>query len=251
MEMGVGVEKMKKNILSITLVVSFILSMSTIFASPTRVYIDPPSIIDQSLKPGDTFTIKVSVAYVEDLYGYDFKLRYDTNVLDAKEVVSTSLFPSHFCIKRVIDDSEGYVWVACILPLATETGVSGNGSLETITFQVKSKGESDFHFFKSSLGDHTGEKMTHEVEDGYFSTIPGKECKEKWTCTDWSECVDEKQTRTCFDLNECGTEKNKPKEEQKCRVKPPRSSILGGFANILSYSATTAVGIVQFILSMF
>lgn len=43
-------------------------------------------------------------------------------------------------------------------------------------------------------------------------------CKENWTCTEWSECIIDTQTRTCIDLNDCGTNSSKPSEIQECIV---------------------------------
>jgi len=41
-------------------------------------------------------------------------------------------------------------------------------------------------------------------------------CIESWSCTDWSECVNQIQTRTCTDSNECGTLVNRPSISQVC-----------------------------------
>lgn len=41
-------------------------------------------------------------------------------------------------------------------------------------------------------------------------------CVEDWMCTEWSECVNGKQSRTCADLNRCGTTENKPAESEDC-----------------------------------
>jgi cysteine-rich repeat protein/parallel beta-helix repeat protein len=43
-------------------------------------------------------------------------------------------------------------------------------------------------------------------------------CTESWTCTTWSDCEDDEQTRTCTENNDCGTEDNKPDETQECEV---------------------------------
>ncbi|MDI6798764.1 MAG: PGF-pre-PGF domain-containing protein [Candidatus Aenigmarchaeota archaeon] len=43
-------------------------------------------------------------------------------------------------------------------------------------------------------------------------------CTEDWTCTEWSACIEGKQTRTCTDRNNCGTTVNKPAETQTCEV---------------------------------
>ncbi|MBD3252665.1 hypothetical protein GF386_02970 [Candidatus Pacearchaeota archaeon] len=46
--------------------------------------------------------------------------------------------------------------------------------------------------------------------------VGDRECKESWTCTSWSDCIDDKKTRTCSDVNNCGTTKNKPATMQRC-----------------------------------
>lgn len=44
------------------------------------------------------------------------------------------------------------------------------------------------------------------------------ECIPNWQCADWSECIEETQTRICTDLNACGTLVNKPAESQSCEI---------------------------------
>ncbi|MFH0929164.1 MAG: PGF-pre-PGF domain-containing protein [Candidatus Aenigmatarchaeota archaeon] len=43
-------------------------------------------------------------------------------------------------------------------------------------------------------------------------------CAEAWSCTDWSECANDLQTRTCTDTNACGTTDSKPVENQPCEI---------------------------------
>ncbi|MEM4245559.1 MAG: hypothetical protein QXR60_05150 [Candidatus Nanoarchaeia archaeon] len=53
-------------------------------------------------------------------------------------------------------------------------------------------------------------------------TMPsGEECVEDWECSEWSACVDGKQTRSCEDANDCGTTENLPALEQTCGEQPP------------------------------
>ena len=56
-----------------------------------------------------------------------------------------------------------------------------------------------------------------EIED---NQIGGEtlECNENWECSNWSECLSEKQNRDCVDVNNCGTVINKPTEIQDCQV---------------------------------
>jgi hypothetical protein len=41
-------------------------------------------------------------------------------------------------------------------------------------------------------------------------------CVESWTCSSWSSCSNNQQTRTCTDSNKCGTTTNKPYTTQTC-----------------------------------
>jgi len=172
-------KKMKKNILYISIIISFIfIGVFTVFANhtQTKFYVDPPKVFNKKLYEGDTFTVNINIDDVTDLKGYEFKLRYDTNLLDATDVTaSTFLSSSLHCIKREIDDSEGVIWVACMMPLGTENGVSGSGTLETITFKVMGRGKGDLDLYRTVLGDHTGKSIAHEVEDGSFKNHPAKE----------------------------------------------------------------------------
>ena len=52
-------------------------------------------------------------------------------------------------------------------------------------------------------------------------------CVESWSCTDWSTCVNNQQTRTCTDVNSCGTTVNKPDESQSCTAEAE----IGGIAS--------------------
>lgn len=45
-------------------------------------------------------------------------------------------------------------------------------------------------------------------------SIPG--CVENWTCTSWSTCANDTQTRTCTDKTSCGTTTDKPSIRQTC-----------------------------------
>jgi hypothetical protein len=70
-------------------------------------------------------------------------------------------------------------------------------------------------------------------------------CQEDWTCTDWSECKSNIQTRECVDKNVCGTTKSVPIEVEGCEPGP--ISILTG----LFLLATSLQGFLFFIISVF
>ena len=41
-------------------------------------------------------------------------------------------------------------------------------------------------------------------------------CYEEWQCSNWSECINEEQTRTCVDTAECGTSNYKSSTSRTC-----------------------------------
>ncbi|MFH0928896.1 MAG: hypothetical protein V1818_00905 [Candidatus Aenigmatarchaeota archaeon] len=48
------------------------------------------------------------------------------------------------------------------------------------------------------------------------SAITETGCQEKWTCSNWGECVNGIQARTCEDENACGTNSREPFASQPC-----------------------------------
>tara|TARA_Y100000034_G_scaffold136840_1_gene216262 strand:+ start:2236 stop:6699 length:4464 start_codon:yes stop_codon:yes gene_type:complete len=56
-------------------------------------------------------------------------------------------------------------------------------------------------------------------EDNLSVEIGDDGCDEKWSCNDWSECVNGEQTRICSDLNSCEISERMPSSVQNCGVK--------------------------------
>ncbi|MFH8121251.1 MAG: PGF-pre-PGF domain-containing protein, partial [Candidatus Aenigmatarchaeota archaeon] len=50
-------------------------------------------------------------------------------------------------------------------------------------------------------------------------------CTEDWVCSEWTACIEGKQTRVCTDRNRCGTVANKPEEERSCEEKPEEEKL--------------------------
>jgi PGF-pre-PGF domain-containing protein len=65
-------------------------------------------------------------------------------------------------------------------------------------------------------------------------------CIENWSCTEWSACVANQQTRTCTDANNCGTTADKPAESRECLL---TAEFAWGFAP-LTYIVIVAVIII-------
>jgi hypothetical protein len=68
--------------------------------------------------------------------------------------------------------------------------------------------------------DETEETETISESESFFTgaTVETTEeiCSPDWSCTEWSECINETQSRTCEDINSCGSEEGKPAILQSC-----------------------------------
>lgn len=48
--------------------------------------------------------------------------------------------------------------------------------------------------------------------------IAGCICETEWHCTEWSDCVNETQSRVCTDANDCSNQTSKPSGTQTCCI---------------------------------
>jgi len=142
--------------------------------SSARLYVNPPTIIDPTLTSGKSFSINVTVANVTDLYGFEFKLRYNTTFLTGLGVMIVP-FPNQtdFTSDWFIKDREGIIWVNVTYyspakPLTTTNPVT----LATIFFLVETLGKTDLDLYDTKLVDDKADAIPHSVEDGYFRPPP-------------------------------------------------------------------------------
>jgi len=139
----------------------------------TTLYVDPPSIIDPNLIPPATFTINITIASVENLYGYKFNLTYNTEVLTCLIVViNRVLNETNFTPRIIVDDEVGFVWVNVTYrspakPITTYPPAA----LVTLTFQIDTMGCSVLDLHDTSLVDPVGNPIPHEVNDGTVCSL--------------------------------------------------------------------------------
>jgi hypothetical protein len=140
---------------------------------PAKLSVHPPSIRDPALVPNQNFTIDITIAEVENLYGYEFKLSYNTSVLDCVNVtIHTVQNETNFTPQTSEDEVAGTIWVNVTYhspakPIATYPPLI----LVTIKFQVTALGESILHLYDTNLVDQLGQLIGHETSDGYFSNL--------------------------------------------------------------------------------
>jgi hypothetical protein len=146
-------------------------------AGSTRVFINPVSQTINAI--GDSFTVNVSVADVTNLYSYEFKLYYNSTVMNGTQVIEGSFLKSGgqtFYYKRNFTDhydlTHGVVYIVCLL-LENVSGVSGSGVLTTIKFKSVSVGDFvPLHLVDVALYDSSGSQIPHEVLGGTATVVP-------------------------------------------------------------------------------
>ena len=139
----------------------------------TKLYVDPPEIIDPTLLPPATVDINVTIDDVEDMYGYEFKLGYDNDMLICIGVVIHPVLGEINYIPNLhIDNIAGIVWInVTYYPPANPITTYSPIALATITFRMKAVGSSVIDLYDTNLVDQTGQPIVHEVGDGFIMTL--------------------------------------------------------------------------------
>jgi len=139
----------------------------------TKLYVNPPEIIDPTLLPPSTFEINVTVDDVEDLQHLEFTLTYNTAVLTCYGVIlNEDLNGIHPSGTVKFNDEEGYIWVNVTYDTpATPITTYTPWALITLKFQVNSLGWSILGLENTVLLDSNGDTITCETEDGFFMTL--------------------------------------------------------------------------------
>jgi hypothetical protein len=143
--------------------------------SSAIVYVDPPSVED--LFSPATFTIKVKVANVTDLYGVDVQLAWNPSLLEyvshaVKIPVSTHpdgiLNSPVLAVMNIVDPVAGTYWVAYASMLPA-VGFNGGGTVFEMTFRVKGIGRCVIEITNADLSDSLGIPIARTVQHGFFS----------------------------------------------------------------------------------
>jgi hypothetical protein len=165
------VRTLKKSLLYIWILPLLILSIAVVDvrAQSTTIGVEPDSIVDPGLGPGSNFTVEIWVRNVTDLAGVEFKLAYNTTVLNATSIAYGDIFgPTYFPLISEIHDDEGYVWYG-FMEAFGEPSFNGSGRVAIINFTVDSLGESVLGLYDTKLGDSASppNPIIHTVIDGF------------------------------------------------------------------------------------
>jgi len=110
-----------------------------------RLYVDPPAVMNVTLGVGSTFTVDIKIANVENLYAWQVNITYNPDVLNTTETSITEgpflldTFGDTLFLKDVFN-TEGYLLATALpYPPYPDNGAYGDGTLMSITFQVKAE----------------------------------------------------------------------------------------------------------------
>ena len=175
----------RKNKLFVPLILLLIVSTTLVSVSPVSAKPDPKVSLNPldytAPAPGHNFTIDVTVTGVADLKGFEFKLWYNTSLLDATLVspsevteLATTWQPRdenhtfHWDAPPTINDTIGRVWIfGWGFP-----PFDGDGVLVTINFTATDVGNCILHINQTALYDHLFSQIPHETVDGSVTVIP-------------------------------------------------------------------------------
>ena len=188
---GKNMKQKKKLCAALTamFIISILASVVTYVAAPpiALVYVDDYEFYDETDLTGIEFNVTVNVADVADLGVWEFKLGYNTTLLDAVEVYPTPI--TEICTDWLpfdpeigwnpINDAIGQVWCGALFEWGQE--FTGSGALVTITFRITLAPPRDYappenityscdlHLYDVSLGDEWGDPITFDTDDGSYS----------------------------------------------------------------------------------
>lgn len=165
----------------ISLMLIFLLSASALYiaVNTTNLYSFSVSTTTISVNPstsqaeiGQIFLIDIGISDVIDLYGWEFKLRWNKTILDPLNVTEGTFLKNggatYFISK--INKTLGYMLVDCTL-LGNIPGISGTGILATIKFSVNGQGECSLDLYDTKLVNSLEEAIVHMTNDGSFITL--------------------------------------------------------------------------------
>jgi hypothetical protein len=138
-------------------------------AEGTKIYVDPPEIIDPTLGPSSSFSINITINHVANMHICQFNLTYDPNIISWMGIELFRIQNQPPSPKVISDDLAGYLWIkltyANPVTIVTQTG------LARITFHVNAYGATYLNLTDTQLTDFAGQPITHTAVRGFFATL--------------------------------------------------------------------------------
>jgi len=148
-----------------------------------------PNYKDEDLKQGDSFSIDIYVDDVTKLWGYQFILSYDTNVLTAYDWEPLSIFT--ILAPWEINDPMGYAVLAANSYMGDPIGLTTSTpeAIARIYFTVDQDGWSCLDLHDEVLANVYGNVQIVEVIDGSFASVNVADLKGRGAWPDFYKFV--------------------------------------------------------------
>jgi hypothetical protein len=139
----------------------------------TRMFVDPPELIDPAMKPGDIFTMDIDIENAVGMYDYEFKLWYDNTVLICLgAVIIPPNNDTNFDAEMTVNNDIGVLSVMVqYYPPAPPIDILTAKAVTRITFMIKSYGQTVLDLYDADVSNEAGGSMDPVVEDGFFATL--------------------------------------------------------------------------------
>ncbi len=162
-------------------------------ASTTKVYVDPPEIVDRPGPTITTFSVGVNITdAVEDVYSWSIRLKFNPFVVNVADTpmdilmrlmalswLSSTSGHAAIPLMPVVENDLGYVFVGEYLDADEPNGATGSGTLITINFTVTGEGITALDLNPTKLSTviaGNNVPIVHVAENGLFDnrqTLPG------------------------------------------------------------------------------
>lgn len=154
-----------------------------VYSASTTVYVDPAMV---TASVGETFTVEIKISGAVDVFSWQFRLEWNATVLDFVSVEEGDFLEDQpqgtFFFNVTEQDNIGTDYIVAIATTNGDwPGVSGLGTLATVTFQVEDIGETPLHFHNPYPAEPTDtflleSNLAHidfTAEDGLFTNVAG------------------------------------------------------------------------------
>jgi hypothetical protein len=135
----------------------------------------PLVIMNYSAVSGEKFDLNINITIIGaiGIHGFITRLSYDPNLIMCTTAEVGDFFQGFntTLLSSAIDNTTGSVFASVNLTSPSAT-VDNNGTLVTLTFQVKGTGETSLHIYDAFLYDSVGmplQNPTPTTYDGYFN----------------------------------------------------------------------------------
>lgn len=167
----------KKKLVWIYLIITLFVGISMVYmtVSASTAVLSASLIIDTTKTPGSTFSINITIANVEKMWGYQFIVYYNTTVLNATDYSSYDPFTMEAVTQ--INDTAGWVFLSYTMPFGETVGFStaDPAPIARIEFTVDGLGISTLHMEETGLPsvpiDGEPIAIAHDTHDGFFANV--------------------------------------------------------------------------------